>query len=121
MRSLCGPQARLRSEQPVAGNEITARLKFARLGGKKARSAVPPPGATSVRPSATCAQQEWTGLPTRTERPVSSRAPLSTAWLARHSHAIAIFTIAHSGHRVSRRKFAIRAFDAARGQISAPQ
>ena len=57
MRSLCGPQARLRSEQPVAGNEITARLKFARLGGKKARSAVPPPGATSVRPSATCAQQ----------------------------------------------------------------
>ena len=51
MRSLCGPQARLRSEQPVAGNEITARLKFARVGG------VPPLGATSVRPSATCAQQ----------------------------------------------------------------
>jgi hypothetical protein len=44
VRSLCGPQARLRTEQPVAGNEITARLKFARVGGKR-RAALSRPQA----------------------------------------------------------------------------
>jgi hypothetical protein len=56
VRSLCGPQARLRSEQPVAGNEITARLKFARVGGKKARSAVPPPGGPKLIGPRACVQ-----------------------------------------------------------------
>ena len=42
MRSLCGPQARLRSQQPLAGNEITARLKFA----AKRRAALSRPQAS---------------------------------------------------------------------------
>ena len=110
MRSLCGPQARLRSEQPVAENENHREAQIRPRRWQKGAQRCPAPRRHERASNATCAQQEWTGLPTRTERPVSSRAPLSTAWLARHS---AIFTIARSGHRVSRRKFAIRAFDAA--------
>jgi hypothetical protein len=100
VRSLCGPQARLRTEQPVAGNEITARLKFARVGGKR-RSAVPPPGGPKLIGPRACVQarrarnnaKNGRARPTRTERPVSGRAPLSTAWLARHSTRLQFFTI----------------------------
>jgi hypothetical protein len=50
VRSLCGPQARLRTEQPVAGNEITARWQ------KGARSAVPPPGGPKLIGPRACVQ-----------------------------------------------------------------